>query len=87
MVALIIVGQMSAPMEKVDQLNALAGKGIEGDRYFLGTGTYSKKPEPSRQVTLVKNEVLESLKDKFNITVKPEKSCRNALTHGVEFTI
>ena len=53
-VALFIVDQMSAPMKKVDQLNALAGKGIEGDRYFLGSGTYSKKPEPGRQVTLTK---------------------------------
>ena len=83
-VALFIVDQMSAPMKKVDQLNALAGKGIEGDRYFLGTGTYSKKPEPGRQVTLIKNEVLESLKDKFDITVKPEESCRNVITQGVE---
>jgi len=83
-VALFIVDQMSAPMKKVDQLNALAGKGIEGDRYFLGTGTYSKKPEPGRQVTLIKNEVLESLKDKFDITVKPEESRRNVITQGVE---
>ncbi len=83
-VALFIVGKRAAPMKKVEQLNALAGQGIEGDRYFLGTGTYSKKPEPGRQVTLIKSEVLESLKDKFEITVKPEESRRNILTQGIE---
>jgi len=74
----------SAPMKKVAQMNALTGRGIEGDRYFLGTGTYSKKPEPGRQVTLIKSEVLESLQDKFAITVKLEESRRNVLTRGIE---
>ncbi len=83
-VALFIVDRRSAPMKQVEQLNALAGQGIEGDRYFLGTGTYSKKPEPGRQVTLIKSEVLESLRDEFDITVKPEESRRNVLTRGVE---
>jgi MOSC domain-containing protein YiiM len=71
-------------MKKVEQVNALAGKGLEGDRYLLGTGTYSKKPQPGRQVTLIKSEMLELLKDKFDITVKPEESRRNVLTKGVE---
>ena len=52
-VALFIVDRREAPMQKVEQLNALTGQGLEGDRYLLGTGTYSKKPEPGRQVTLI----------------------------------
>ena len=83
-VALFMVDRMSAPMKQVEQFHALAGRGIEGDRYFLGTGTYSKKPEPGRQVTLIESEVLESLKDRFGITVKPEESRRNVLTRGIE---
>jgi len=83
-VALFTVDRRAAPMKKVDQLYALAGRGIEGDRYFLGTGTYSKKPEPGRQVTLIKSEVLESLKNKLEINVKPEESRRNILTQGIE---
>ena len=83
-VSLFTVDRRAAPMKKVEQFNALAGRGIEGDRYFLGTGTYSKSPQPGRQVTLIKSEVLESLKDKFEITVKPEESRRNVLTRGIE---
>ena len=83
-VALFTVDRRAAPMIKVEQLYALAGRGIEGDRYFLGTGTYSKSPEPGRQVTLIKSEVLESLKNKLEINVKPEESRRNILTQGIE---
>ncbi len=71
-------------MQQVGQFSALAGRGIVGDRYLLGTGTYSKKPEPGRQVTLIKSEILASLKDKFDITVRPEESRRNVLTEGIE---
>ena len=83
-VALFTTDRMSAPMKKMEELNALAGQGIEGDRYFLGTGTYSKSPQPGRQITLIKSEVLDWLKDKFEITVKPEECRRNVLTRGIE---
>ena len=71
-------------MQKVEQFNAITGRGIEGDRYFLGTGTYSKKPGPGRQITLIQSEVLESLRDKFQIKVEPEESRRNVLTRDIE---
>jgi MOSC domain-containing protein YiiM len=83
-VAIFTVDRMEAPMQQVEQINAVAGKGLEGDRYFLGTGTYSKKPKPDRQVTLIQSEILESLKAKFDITVKPDESRRNILTKGIE---
>tara|TARA_B100001245_G_C22658708_1_gene322963 strand:- start:13 stop:489 length:477 start_codon:yes stop_codon:yes gene_type:complete len=83
-VALFTVDRREAPMKQSEQINAIAGKGIEGDRYLLDTGTYSKKPEPGRQVTLIQSEVLDSLKTKFDITVKPEESRRNVLTKGIE---
>ena len=83
-VALFTVDRMSAPMKKMEQLNALAGRGIEGDRYLLGAGTYSKKPEPGRQVTLIKSEILDWLKKEFDITVKPEECRRNVVTRDVE---
>jgi hypothetical protein len=35
----------SFEMEEVAEANFVAERGIEGDRYFLGTGTYSAKPD------------------------------------------
>lgn len=50
----------SYEMEELDAATVVAGRGIEGDRYFLGTGTYSKLPAV-RDVTLIEVEVLEAL--------------------------
>jgi MOSC domain len=52
----------SAAMEEVAEATLVAGRGIEGDRYFLGTGTYSRLRKPdAREVTLFEMEVLDAL--------------------------
>lgn len=50
----------SYEMEELEEAKLIAGRGIEGDRYFLGTGTYSPKPDV-REVTLIEIEALEAL--------------------------
>jgi hypothetical protein len=50
----------SFKMQEFAEANFVAGRGIEGDRYFLGTGTYSSKPD-FREVTVFEAEVLEAL--------------------------
>ena len=83
-IGLYKVARRSAPMIEVSHLKAFAGLGIEGDRYLLGTGTYSKNPQPGRQVTLIQSETLEWLGDTLDITVQPEQSRRNVLTKGID---
>ncbi|MGH7066156.1 MAG: hypothetical protein ACREEU_00025, partial [Acetobacteraceae bacterium] len=51
----------SEPMRAVPAMRLIAGEGVEGDRYLFGTGTYSPKPEPGRQVTLFEAETLEAI--------------------------
>jgi MOSC domain-containing protein YiiM len=51
----------SLAMEEIEEAKLVTGRGIEGDRYFLGTGTYSRKPDVFREVTLFEMEVLEAL--------------------------
>ena len=52
----------SATMKEVAEAMLVAGRGIEGDRYFLGTGTYSRLRKPDfREVTLFEMEVLDAL--------------------------
>ena len=50
----------SYEMEELAQAHCVAGRGIEGDRYFHGTGTYSPKPD-TREVTLIEQESLDAL--------------------------
>lgn len=70
-------------MTELQEAKLVAGKGIEGDRYFLGTGTYSDKPAPDRQVTLIESETLEALARDHNMHLTPVESRRNLTVTGV----
>jgi hypothetical protein len=50
----------SYEMEELKEAYCVAGRGIEGDRYFTGKGAYSKKADV-REVTLIEQEVLDAL--------------------------
>jgi MOSC domain-containing protein YiiM len=72
-----------AAMQRLDQAKLIVDKGIEGDRYFLGTGTYSMKPEAGRQVTLIEAETLEALARDEGIDLAPHEHRRNLTVTGV----
>ena len=78
----------SAKMEELGEANLVAGRGIEGDRYFLGTGIYSATPG-IREVTLIEIEVLHALArndppiQSGTITLTPADHRRNLTTEGV----
>ena len=69
-------------MQTVPEARAVAGRGLEGDRYHDGTGTYFK-PEPDCQVTLIEIEALEALEVDYQLALPAEHSRRNLLTRGV----
>jgi len=69
-------------MENRNQVNAIAGKGVEGDRYFLRIGTYSSSPAVSRDITLIEIETIEALQRK-GILLSPGDVRRNLVTRGV----
>ena len=70
-------------MRGLDVARLVVDQGIEGDRYFLGTGTYSMKPGPDRQVTLIERETLEALARDHGIELTPEQHRRNLTVSGV----
>jgi MOSC domain-containing protein YiiM len=76
------------PMRSIPELNLVAGKGIEGDRYMIGReeGFYSGKPEEGRQITLFEIETLIALKRDAGIDLGPEEHRRNVTTEGVPLT-
>jgi MOSC domain-containing protein YiiM len=75
-------------MQELAEANFVAGRGIEGDRYFLGTGTYSAKPD-FREVTVIEMEVLEALErndppvQSGPIQIAPIDHRRNLTVRGV----
>jgi MOSC domain-containing protein YiiM len=55
-----IAPSASYEMEELAEAECVVGRGIVGDRYFNGTGTYSPKPDV-REVTLIEQEALDAL--------------------------
>ncbi len=72
-----------APMTAVERARAVPGMGLEGDRYYKQTGTYSPKPGPAREVTLIEIEAIEALKRDYKVELSPGDSRRNIVTRGV----
>jgi MOSC domain-containing protein YiiM len=71
-----------APMQTVDQIKAIPGIGLEGDRYALQQGTFFK-PEPDFELTLIEAEALDALKRDYEIELAPGEARRNLVTRGV----
>ena len=72
-----------ATMRGVAEIRAIAGVGLEGDRYATRTGTFSAKPKPGRQITLVEAEAIEALERELGLKLDPGETRRNLVTRGV----
>lgn len=90
--SLHIAAQSSAPMRSVTEARAIPGRGLEGDRYFAGTGFYSTKPSHGgREITLIESEVVEALfggvinaeGERPGIKLAAADARRNVVTSGV----
>lgn len=82
-VGINIAEREGAPMVSIPSARLHAGKGIEGDRYYTKTGTYSRRPGPGREVTLIEMEALEALKRDYGVAINPGDARRNIVTGGV----
>jgi MOSC domain-containing protein YiiM len=71
------------PLLAVPEVCAVVGKGLEGDRYFLGRGSLSRWPGPGRQVTLIEHEALEAVRREHGIDLGGGLARRNIVTVGV----
>ena len=73
----------SQPMQRLDEARLIEGLGIEGDRYALGTGTYSVKPGEDRQVTLIEAEMLARVAEDDGHSISMDEHRRNLTVEGV----
>ena len=67
-----------APLESVEEVRAIPGRGLEGDRYF----DHADKL-PKRELTLVEAEAIEAFRSEFKIDFGLEGTRRNIVTRGV----
>ena len=73
----------AAPMKSVTNAKAVAGRGLEGDRYYSKLGTYSNQAGSGRDVTLIEIEAIDALKRDYEVDLDANWSRRNIVTQGV----
>ena len=73
----------AAPMKSVTNAKAVAGRGLEGDRYYTKLGTYSNQAGSGRDVTLIEIEAINGLKRDYEVQLDSGQPRRNIVTRGV----
>lgn len=82
--AIHIAPESAANMESKDSIEAVSGKGLRGDRYFDGIGTYSQSArDVSRELSLIEGETLDAVERDYGISVGPDEHRRNLTTRDI----
>ncbi|HEX5822898.1 MAG TPA: MOSC domain-containing protein [Candidatus Limnocylindrales bacterium] len=81
--AIHIAETAGGPMRAIPHARAIAGVGLEGDRYATGRGTYSPDPRTDRHITLIEAEEIEALAERDGIVLAPGETRRNVTTRGI----
>ena len=75
--------EAKAPMQRVDTVEAVAGRGLEGDRYWKGIGAFSRFPGKRREVTLIRAEALAAAEAELGLALLNGQHRRNLVVSGV----
>ena len=70
------------PMDAHDEVRALAGVGLEGDRYATKTGEFSAREGDGREVTLIAREAIAAANT--DVTIGENETRRNLVTEGID---
>jgi MOSC domain-containing protein YiiM len=64
--------------EPVETVRAVAGRGLEGNRYFF------EQAPPGQAITLIAAEAVEAMEREHGIAIEPRESRRNVVTRGID---
>ena len=82
-VAIFTAHAAGEPMVSRDQVHAVPGRGLEGDRYFKSVEASSDPASSSLELTLIEVEAIEALESDYGIKISPGDARRNIVTRGV----
>jgi hypothetical protein len=86
--AVYVAGDAGEPMEELERVEAVAGKGLRGDRYFadVETGKFvdweGERPS-GYDVTLIEREAVDAVAREAGIDLSPADHRRNVVTRDV----
>lgn len=84
-VEILIAASPSEAVISVGSARARPGCGLDGDRYALGTGTFSAHPQrPDGELTLIEREQMELFVAKTGMVFGGREARRNLVSDGVD---
>lgn len=81
--ALFTAPEAGAPMEPREDVRAVPGKGLEGDRYYFEQGSFSRWPGARREVTLIAREGLQAIQAETGADLSRGEHRRSIVTEGI----
>jgi MOSC domain-containing protein YiiM len=81
-----LAGAAAEPMHRVPSVEAVAGRGLAGDRYALGGGTWAQYPDLEKQVTLIDRAEVAAVAAETSSSLTPGDTRRNVVTTGIDLT-
>ncbi|HYV59008.1 MAG TPA: MOSC domain-containing protein [Acidimicrobiia bacterium] len=83
-VAIYTAPEKGAPMQSRDDVAAVDGAGLDGDRYATGAGKYTDRAEDGkRAVTLIEREAVAAAGREYEVEIGEHETRRNVVTEGV----
>ena len=67
----------------VAEARVVLGRGLEGDRYFFGAGSFSRWPGEGRAVTLIEEEAVDAIRREHGFDLGNGVHRRNIVTAGI----
>ena len=85
LVGIFVAPVAGAPMEGRAAVDAIAGRGLVGDRYLDADGTYSgtRVSDDQRAVTLIEQEAVTAARAEEHVELDAAETRRNLVTRGV----
>lgn len=82
---ILIAESPSLPMAIQTEVRAVPGRGLIGDRYYDGMGTFSPKPQkPDFELTFIEREKIEEFSRESGLPFTALHARRNIVTEGVD---
>ena len=79
-----VAAAAEAPCVAVEAAEAVAGRGLRGDRYFDDQGTFGGPGASGHELTLIEQEALDELAAKSGVALDPADARRNVVTRGID---
>jgi MOSC domain-containing protein YiiM len=79
-----VAAAAEAPCVAVEAAEAVAGRGLRGDRYFDRQGTFGSPGAMGHELTLIEQEALDELSERSGVALDPADARRNVVTRGID---